>query len=431
LLPEELLSRTVELRKKITDEIADQHNIDCFEAISYERHHIAMKIAEKISKFTRKDNASLADKIDDILIHPVYGYFGLIFFFGLMFVVIFYVGSAISAFMEPGLNYLSHLYEPLKNVSIILFLTVDGIFQGFAGALGIVLPYFLPLVFISSIFEETGYLSRVAFLVDHIIHKVGLHGKSVAAFILGIGCSVPALYATRILDNERDRVLTAILIPFVPCSARIAVIFALTAAFAGPLWAVVIFIFVLLVIGISGKFLSKFLKKPTGLILEIPNLRMPSLNVSFKKTWFKINEFLKVALPFLIIGSIILSWIQYFGVAKYLNYVFYPVLHFVLDIPTELGSTLLFGFFRKELILVMVNQAMGVQNISQLPMTLSQVIVFIVFVTLYFPCFTSFVVIMKEFGGKVAAFSAIFSIVVATLSASMFKIYFIFVQLLY
>jgi ferrous iron transport protein B len=431
LVSEELLSRTIDLREKIANEIAEQHNIDCFEAISYERHHIAMKIAEKISKFTRKDNATTADKIDKILIHPIYGYFALILFFGLMFVLVFYFGSAISALMEPGISLLARVYQPLKNINIFIYLTVDGLFQGFAGALGIVLPYFLPLIFISSIFEETGYLSRVAFLVDTIIHKAGLHGKSVAAFILGIGCSVPAIYATRILDNERDRVLTAVLIPFVPCSARIAVIFALTAAFAGPLWAGVIFVFVLLVIGISGKLLSKFLKKPTGLILEIPNLRLPSVNVSLKKTWYKIQEFLKAALPFLILGSVVLSWVEYFGAAKYLNYVFYPVLHYVLDVPSELGSTLLFGFFRKELILVMVNQAMGVQNISQLPMSMSQVIVFIVFVTLYFPCFTTFVVIFKEFGGKVAAFSAIFSIVVATLSAFIFKIYFIFVQLFY
>ena len=87
------------------------------------------------------------------------------------------------------------------------------------------------------LFEDTGYLSRIAFLLDGLLHRIGLHGKSVAAFILGFGCTAPALYATRILENKRDRVLSALLLPFIPCSARNAVIFALTAALAGPLWA--------------------------------------------------------------------------------------------------------------------------------------------------------------------------------------------------
>ena len=263
------------------------------------------------------------------------------------------------------------------------------------------------------------------------MHRIGLHGKSVAAFILGVGCSVPAIYATRTLDSSRDRILTGILIPFVPCSARIAVIFALTAAFAGPLWAVVVFVFVILVIAVNGKILSKFMKKPTGLILEIPQLRVPSIRISFKKTIFKINDFLKEALPFLILGSVLLGWIELFEVSKYIDFVFYPILKYVLGLPDALGSTLVFGFFRKELILVMANQALGVDSLAMLPLTKSQVIVFIIFVTLYFPCFTTFIVIVKEFGTKVGLISAALSIVVATISALIFRIYFIIINIFF
>ena len=143
---------------------------------------------------------------------------------------------------------------------------MHGAVQGFIGIVGIVLPYFIPLVLLTAIFEETGYLSRVAFLIDGLMHKIGLHGKSVVPIILGFGCSVPAIYATRMIENPRDRMITAVLIPFVPCSARIAVIFALSAAFTGPFWAVVVFAYVIFILALHGKVMSKFLSKPTGLI---------------------------------------------------------------------------------------------------------------------------------------------------------------------
>jgi len=390
-----------------------------------------MKTAEKVSKFIRKNSESSSEKIDKYLLHPFWGYIGLAIFHLILFVTIFYIGDFLTELITPYLDLIRASYSPLKEYNVFLWTTLDGIAQGIIGTIGIVLPYFFPLVLLNSMFEETGYLARIAFLIDNFMHKIGLHGKSVAAFILGVGCSVPAIYATRVLDSKRDRILTGILIPFVPCSARIAVIFALTAAFAGPLWAVVVFVVVLFVIAINGKLLSKFLKKPTGLILEIPALRLPSIQVSLKKTYYKINDFLKEALPFLILGSVFLSWIELFEVSSYIDFIFYPVLEYVLDLPHELGSTLVFGFFRKELILVMANQSLGVESLALLPLTQSQVMVFIIFVTLYFPCFTTFVVLLKEFGAKVGLLSAGLSIVVATITALIFRIYFEFINIFF
>jgi ferrous iron transport protein B len=294
--------------------------------------------------------------------------------------------------------------------------------MGLAGVLGIVFPYFLPLVFLTSLFEDTGYITRIAFLLDGIMHKIGLHGKSVAPFILGFGCSVPALYSTRMIENKRDRMITGVLVPFVPCTARIAVIFALTAAFAGPVWAIVVFFFVLLVISISSKLMSKLLSKPTGLIMDIPNLKLPSAKISLKRTWYKIKDFTREAFLFLIGGSIVLGWIEYFQVEKYINTLFAPVLTYILGLPEQLGSTLVFGFLRKELIIVMANQAMGVPTLSELPMTLAQIMIFIIFVTLYFPCLATLVVLWKEFGKKTALAASIFSVIVATFSAFLFRI---------
>ena len=317
---------------------------------------------------------------------------------------------------------LTHYYEPLKLISPFLWYTLDGLFQGIAGSIGIVLPYFLPLLILTSLFEDTGYMSRIAFLLDGLFHRIGLHGKSVAPFIMGFGCTVPALYATRIIENERDRLITGVLINFIPCSARLTVIFAISSAFTGPIWTAFIFFFVLLIIAINGKILSYFFTKPTGLILEIPNLKLPSLRTTFKKTQFKVKEFLKVAVPYLILGSIVLGWFEYFGASKILNSFFSPLVTNVLGLPEQLGSTLIFGFLRKELIIVMASQAMGVKSFSQLGLTTAQALVFTIFVILYIPCISTFAVFWKEFGAKTVVLTTIFSITMATLCGLFFKI---------
>lgn len=422
LLPKDVAEKTGELRKAIAGKSEKMHKVDGFETVSYERHHLAMKISEEITSFRESRSRPMLDRFDDLLLHPVFGYMFLGLFFLMYFFLIFVIGDFLASLIEGPIDAVADTFAPLKQSSPFLWHTINGAYLGFSGVLGLILPYFLPLVFLTSIFEETGYMARIAFLVDGMMHKIGLHGKSVVPFILGFGCSVPAIYATRMIENKTDRIITGMLIPFIPCSARIAVIFALTAAFTGPFWALVVFLWVLLIIAIAGKAMTRFLRKPMGLILEIPVLKAPNMRLSSRKTWLKISDFVKEALIFLVAGSIVLGWIEFFHAAQYVNDIFEPVLTGILGLPDKLGSTLVFGFFRKELILVMVTQAMDVRLISQLPLTPDQIIVFIIFVTLYFPCFTTFVVIWKEFGAKVIALSSVLSILVALVSAFLFKI---------
>lgn len=432
----DILSKTITehvaiIQKEVLEALQKEHGMDGFECISYERHHLAMKISEQVCIIQPTRKTPFINKIDNLLLHPVYGYFFLTVFFFLYFFLIFIFGEFLSSLTEKPLSLITIEIEKLRNTNLFLYISSHGAVQGFIGIVGIVLPYFIPLVLLTSIFEETGYLSRVAFLIDGLMHKIGLHGKSVVPIILGFGCSVPAIYATRMIENPRDRMITAVLIPFVPCSARIAVIFALAAAFTGPFWAVIVFIYVLFILALHGKVMSKILAKPTGLILDIPRLQRPSVRGSMRTTWLRTKDFLKEASIFLLLGSIVLSWLEYFHFADYLNIIFEPILTTVLGLPEQLGSTLIFGFLRKELILVMANQALGVNFIGELPLNIIQVVSFIIFVTFYFPCLTTFVVILKEFGTKVVIFSAILSVIVATISAYLFKIVlgFIFIGL--
>jgi ferrous iron transport protein B len=406
----------------IRDNIARIHKKDCYETISCERHHIAMKLTEDISHFIDRKTIPFRERLDRYLLHPYFGYVPLLIFVLGFFITIYFVGHLLSHLVGMPLDKIPGLYQGLKAKQAFLWFTLEGIYQGFEGALGIVLPYFLPLIFLTSLFEDTGYLARVAYLMDVFMHKIGLHGKSVAPFILGFGCTVPALYGVRIIENKRDRALTAILLPFIPCSARTTVILAMTAALAGPLWALFIYAFVILLLGITGKLLSLFMGKPTGLVMEIPDLKIPSLRVSLSKTWLKMKQFLNFAVPFLILGSIAMGWLEYLKINDLLNRILAPVVHGILGLPDILGSTLVFGFFRKELVLVMANSAFGVKAITQLPLTGGQVVVFAVFVTLYFPCFSTFVVMWKEFGKKIVFLSSIISIIAALIAAFALKV---------
>ncbi|HDP94616.1 MAG TPA: ferrous iron transport protein B [Candidatus Aminicenantes bacterium] len=421
-LPDTVMRGLNRYAKQLHRIIRDSHHIEPYEAVSYERHHLAMKLTEEISHFVDRRSRSLRERLDRFLLHPVAGQFFMLLYLVLFFVVIFQVGNLLSGLMEPLLERIPPLYAGLRNAAPFWWHTVNGAYQGFAGALGIVLPYFLPLSFLTALFMDTGYLARMAFLLDGVMHRIGLHGKSVAPFIMGMGCSVPAVYATRIIENRRDRTLTAILIPFIPCSARTAVIFALTAAFAGPLGAVFAYLLVAVVIGASGKLMTLFLGKPTGLILEIPDLRVPSAVVSLRKTWTMIREFLFVAVPFLVAGSIGMSWLELAKIDRAVNAFLAPFLQSVLGLPAALGAVLVFAFFRKELVLIMATVALGAATLSTLPLTPEQVMVFVVFVTFYFPCFSTFVVMWKEFGARIAWGSAALSLVVATLAAQLVRV---------
>lgn len=420
ILPKEIKSLQIPVLKEFIFEIQNQHNLSVEEAIAYERHHLSMNISHRITSY-KKIKIPFTEKLDTIFLKPITGYFFAIFFFVLYFAIIFWFGQFLSNLIEQPLRMIPHLYSNLQNSHPFLWSTLEGIFQGFTGALGIVLPYFLPLLFLTAILEETGYMARIAFLLDGIFHQIGLHGKSVVPFIMGFGCTVPAVFATRIIENRRDRIITAILINFIPCSARLTVIFALTTALTGPIGAIVIFAFVLLAISLTGKILTFFLPQPMGLILEIPPLRIPSIDVTLKKTYYKVKQFFEVAFPFLIFGSVVLSWLEFFNFINLINSILNPFIVGVLGLDERLGSTLIFGFLRKELAVVMTSQAFGTTNLSTLPLTTTQVLVYLIFIVFYLPCISTTAVLLKEFGWKLLFYTIFIGLILSTLSALIFK----------
>lgn len=391
---------------EIRGELKERHNIPVYEVIAAERHHLALKYFEESSQVKRGKRISWLERIDNIIMHPLLGYLILIgVFFGFFF-IIFKIGSPLEEFLLNPLNSLRD-YLSIKLGSGVFFYLADGLLQGVGGGVAIVLPFFIPLIFLMSLLEDVGYLARAGFLMDTFMHRIGLHGKSVSPFILGFGCNVPAVVSTRILESRRDKIITSLLIPFIPCSARTTIILALMAFYLGPLWAAGFYIFNILLVGVLGRIISLFFKTPSpGLILEIPSLKVPSLKSLFRKTYFQLKSFLIFAWPILIVGSIVLALMQFFRLDSFINLVLSPFVEKALGLPRELGVTLVFGFLRKELSLIMMLQALDVsyQDLMTL-ITRQQLIIFTVFISFFIPCVSTVAILWKEIGKKMALLS--------------------------
>lgn len=366
--------------------------------ISGERHALAMHLFERVAQVVaREDGASLRNRLDGLVMHPLFGYVLLVFvFLGLLYLT-FFVGSFLADQVAGPFDRLSQLFQGKGAWSPF----VVGIVQGIAGGAGIVLPYLVPLLFLLSFLEDVGYLPRAAFLLDGLMHKIGLHGKSVIPFVLGYGCNVPAIMAARIIESPRDRYLTLLLASLIPCSARTSVILGLQAKYLGPLWAMGLYMVNILVLGLVGFLISRFQKgESPGLIMEIPPYRTPTLSSLWKKTWYRLKDFAIYAWPIILAGSIVLEVLTFLHVDTMINGLFSPLTVWFLGLPAAVGVTLFFSVFRKELTLIMLFQALGTFNVQQV-LSPTQILVFVVFVTFYVPCISSVAVLWREGGWRV------------------------------
>jgi ferrous iron transport protein B len=274
------------------------------------------------------------------------------------------------------------------------------------------LPFLLGLGFL----EDIGYLPRVAFLMDALMHRIGLHGKAVVPFILGYGCNVPAVMSTRMLEDRRDRILAAALATLVPCAARLAVVFGLVAFYLGPRLALAIYLYNLVIIALTGRILTGLLPEDTpGLILEMPVYRMPTVRTVVSKAWFRIREFVVEAWPILILGSVVLAVLNYLNFAAFFNLIVRPIT-WILGLPHEVGVPLIFGILRKELSLIMLRQALNVSDFTA-ALTPVQMVTYAVFVVFYIPCLATLAVLRRELGLRAMLWITLLTVVIATLAA--------------
>ncbi|OGO28214.1 MAG: hypothetical protein A2136_06895 [Chloroflexi bacterium RBG_16_54_11] len=362
------------------------------------RHQLAGELAETIVSLG-EHRVSWRDRLDDLLLHPVWGYLALVVILYMFFQVVYGLGRFIEAPLLALFNSLTSQVVSIIGAGSLWGEVAGGIVQGVSGGVAIVLPYLVPFLFGLGLLEDVGYLPRIAFLMDGLMHRLGLHGKAIVPFILGYGCNVPAVMSTRILEERKDRIIASTLAVLVPCAARLSVVFGLVAFYLGPLWAMGIYLLNMFIISLTGRILTRLLPEDTpGLILEMPTYRIPTLKSVFNKTWFRVREFIVEAWPLMIAGSAILAGFTYFKLSPYFDGLVRPFT-WSLGLPLETGVPLIFGIFRKELSLIMLRQALGVTDFSQ-ALVPAQMLTFTVFVVFYVPCLATLAALRRELGWR-------------------------------
>lgn len=264
----------------------------------------------------KKDKRKAKREYDDILTHRIFGFPLFIFFMWAMFQATFTLGSYPMAWIDAGVGLFSSWVQASMSEGALRDLFVNGIIGGVGGVI-VFLPNILLLFFFISLMEDTGYMARASFIMDKLMHKIGLHGKSFIPLVMGFGCNVPAIMATRTLENKKDRILTMLITPFMSCSARLPVyVLIISAVFPqnqGIVLFGVYFTGVLLAV-ITALILKKiaFAKKEVPFVMELPPYRRPTLKNTTMHMWFKGREYLNKMGSVILIASILIWALGYF-----------------------------------------------------------------------------------------------------------------------
>ena len=395
----------------------------------------------------------LSDRIDNILTHKYLGLPIFIIAIWLMFQVTFTVGQYPMDWIDSLVDWIGGLVRDNMPKGMLKDLIVDGIIGGVGGVI-VFLPNIVLLFMFISLMEDSGYMARVAFLMDRVMHKIGLHGKSFIPLIMGFGCNVPAVMATRTLENRSDRILTMLINPYMSCSARLPLYTLMTAAFFASNQALVtlsIYLLGIVMAALTAILLRKtsFKRSDAPFVMELPPYRIPTLRSVLKHMWEKAAQYLKKMGGVILIASIIVWALGYFpqyepapdteyteqewSSLQQENSYIGRLGHFIepiirpLGFDWKMGVSIFTGVAAKEIVVSTMgvlyhsdaedeentgNLATKIQQ-SQPPIDRGTAYAFMAFVLLYFPCIATAVAIRKESSRKWMLFSIGYSLVLA------------------
>ena len=263
-----------------------------------------------------EENRKKTNTIDNFLTHKLFGFPIFIFFMWLMFQITFSVGSYPMDWIDSGVGWVGELIKNYMSEGPLRDLLVDGIIGGVGGVI-IFLPNILILFFFISFMEDSGYMARASFIMDKLMHKIGLHGKSFIPMLMGFGCNVPAIMATRTLENKKDRLLTMMIIPFMSCSARLPVYVLLISAFFPKNQGMVLIsiyligIIIAVLVALAMKKIL-FAKQDVPFVMELPPYRIPTLKNTSIHMWHKGVQYIKKMGSVILLASIIIWSLGYF-----------------------------------------------------------------------------------------------------------------------
>ena len=463
LLPnaDEIIEAKVMAAERVKEEIKEDSETAIMDA-KYGFIHGALTEAE-FRKGTKEDTYRMTHLIDDILSNK---YFGFPIFFLILFVMFqttFSLGQYPMDWIEAGVEWLGELIGSTMSEGPLRSMLVDGVIGG-VGSVIVFLPQILILYFFISLMEDSGYMARAAFIMDKLMHKMGLHGKSFIPLIMGFGCNVPAVMATRTIESRRSRLITMMILPFMSCSARLPIYIMIVGTFFSyqyRSWVMLsLYAIGILVAVIVSKIFSTFVIKgeDTPFVMELPPYRMPTAKAIGRHTWEKGKEYLKKMGGIILVASIIVWALGYFPhddslstsaqqeqsyigrVGKAIEPVFQPQ-----GFNWKLDVSLIAGVGAKEIVASTIGvlysgddsfadddtfsdddekythlrQLMLAEGITPLA-----AYCYLLFILLYFPCIATIVAIKNETGSwRWATFAAVYTTIVAwVVSATVYQI---------
>jgi len=374
-----------------------------------ERWHEIGNIVDKVQSISHRHHTWL-ERLGDASVRPLTGIPMAVVVMFLAFKVIRFIGEGLIGYVGEPLFEKLWLPVVMKLSSLmgsagflhdlVIGQLIDGeidfgqsfglLTTGLFVPIGAVLPYVFAFYVVLSLLEDLGFIPRLAVMVDTLMHKLGLHGFAIVPMLLGLGCNVPGALATRILETRRERFISATILSIaVPCAALQAMIVGLVGKH-GIKYLAIIYGTLLAVGVVLGVIFNKTIKGDSPeIFLEIPPYRIPYMSSLAKKIWIRIKWFLKEAVPFVLLGVLIVNLLYTFGIIQFLGRITAPVVTRVLGLPQDAVGALIVGFLRKDV---------AVGMLIPLGLTIKQLVIASVVLAMYFPCVATFTTLVKELG---------------------------------
>ena len=411
-----------EILEHIRKQLEEESSLDCSAAIASDRFHSIINICRQTVKKPHESKERLrSQKIDQFLTGK---YTGIPAFIGIMGIVFFLtfnvIGSFLQGILENGVSVVTNYVDTLltqAQINVALHsLIIDGIFNGVGTVLSF-LPIIVTLFFFLSILEDSGYMARVAFIMDKLLRKIGLSGRSIVPMLIGFGCTVPGVMASRTLSSRRDRQMTIILTPFMSCSAKLPIYAFFTSVFfpgKGALVMIFLYVFGILTGIIFALILkgSLFKGEPVPFVMELPNYRMPGAKNVCQLLWEKAKDFLQRAFTVIFVATIVIWFLQTFDlrfniVTESKDSILAILAGYIAPIFNPLGfgdwrisTALISGFMAKESVVSTLSILYGSTQSLLMSLTTPAALSLLIFCLLYTPCIAAIAAIKRELNGK-------------------------------
>lgn len=401
---------------QLSEELENIHQEPSFAVIASERYSLANRISQG-AQVHRKIKTTLSEKLDRLVTHRILGYIISALVIGGLLLWTFIVGDFLSGILSSLFSFFQPV-DPQVDGSLVSILW-NGAFGGLVAGVTLIIPFVIPFYLMLSLIENSGILTRVAFMMDSAMHKIGLHGKALIPMILGFGCNVPAIESTRILENRRERLLAAFAITFAPCSARTIVIMGLVAIYVNVWWALALYAIDILVMVVVGRIaLTVIPGETTGLIMEMHSFKIPSLTVALKQTWRRTKSLIYLVFPVYIVASALIQALFALGFLTPIANFLAPITVFWLGLPVFAGVVLIFGAVRKEYTLLILVALFGTNLATVL--TPVQFIILALVSMLFIPCLSTITILLRDFGWKATGTISVANIITALVVGGVF-----------